>query len=190
MTPLGPTDRPLIPFEPHLLTPKATDSQGRYHAIADYHDAYKSGALTPLQVVDTILPFISQNESTTGPYRDAWVHCPDTKQLVLEAAKASTERYRRGQSLGVLDGVPIGIKDDIAVQGWSSHWGMNPYLSNPSYQPQDQSWWPVMKLLEAGAVIVGKNRMHEMGSGMSFPFQKLSSRGIDLSFFQKQVVVT
>lgn len=90
----------------------------------------------------------------------------DSVHLALEAAKASTERYAQGKPLSVLDGVPIGVKDDTDVQGWVNHWGMNPNMTNnPNYKPSDQSLWPVLKLQEAGAIVIGKNRMHELGSG-------------------------
>jgi Asp-tRNA(Asn)/Glu-tRNA(Gln) amidotransferase A subunit family amidase len=83
----------------------------------------------------------------------------------LEAAKQSTERYAQGKPLSVLDGVPIGVKDDTDVEGWVNHWGMDPNMTNPNYKPCDQSLWPVLKLQEAGAIVIGKNRMHELGSG-------------------------
>ena len=79
----------------------------------------------------------------------------------------------------MLDGVPIGVKDDTDVEGWANHWGMDPGMKdNPSYEPCEKSIWPALKLQEAGAIVLGKNRMHELGSGR---FPRLSSYITDLS---------
>lgn len=122
--------------------------------------------MTPLQVVDTLLPLIAQNQQPKGLYEDGWVTPHDSLRLVLEAAKASTERYAQGKPLGVLDGVPIGVKDDTDVEGWVNHWGMRTDMTdNHNYKPAEKSLWPVLKLQEAGAIVIGRNRMHELGSG-------------------------
>lgn len=167
MISLGFVDPPLVPFENQLLEASTRPSSERYYSVADYHAAYISGAATPLQVVDTLLPLIAQKQQPQGLYENGWVNHHDSVHLALEAAKASTERYAQGKSLGVLDGVPIGVKDDTDVEGWVNHWGMNPYMSNnPNYKPVEKSCWPVLKLQQAGAIVIGKNRMHELGSGM------------------------
>ena len=33
-----------------------------------------------------------------------------------QAAQASTQRYKEGKPLGILDGVPFGVKDDLRVK--------------------------------------------------------------------------
>lgn len=162
----GVVDPPLVPFAQRLLEPSSHRPSGKYHSVADYHAAYLSGDVTPLQVIDTLLPLIAQNQQPRGVYENGWIHPHDSVHLALEAAKASTERYAQGKPLGILDGVPIGVKDDTDVEGWVNHWGMNPHMpNNPNYKPCEKSCWPVFKLQEAGAIVIGKNRMHELGSG-------------------------
>lgn len=39
--------------------------------------------------------------------------------------------------------------------------------SNPFFKPAKKSAWPVQKLQEAGAVLVGKMAMHELGVDVS-----------------------
>lgn len=155
----------MLDFEPHLLatSDKLSKPDTRYYSIADYHESYKSGQLTPLQVAETILSLVNK----PGSYDDAWADSHGMDHLVLEAAKASTERYAAGKPLGVMDGVPVGIKDDTDVQGYINHIGMKYDESVPCFAAKTESAWPVKKLQEAGAVIIGKNRMHELGSGMS-----------------------
>ncbi|PTB68215.1 amidase [Trichoderma citrinoviride] len=166
VTPLGPTG-PMLEFEPELLTSKHTSSSSskfRYYSAADYHAVYKSGALTPLQVVETLLGLTT---AKGGKYSDAWADAHGAEKLAVEAARASTERWAAGRPLGVLDGVPVGVKDDTDVKGYVNHFGMRYNGSLPAFAVQEESAWPVKKLQEAGAVVLGKNTMHELGSDTS-----------------------
>lgn len=85
--------------------------------------------------------------------------------LALEAARASTERYARGEERGLLDGVPFGVKDDLDVEGYVCHVGMRYDAGNPFFKESTRTVWAVRKMQEAGAVMVGKLAMHELGVG-------------------------
>lgn len=154
----------MLDFEPTLLKSQYADSKARYYTASDYHEMYKSGQVTPLQVAEALLPQISRPD---GKYSDGWADNHGKDHLVLEAAKASTERYAAGKPLGVLDGVPIGVKDDTDAKGFHNHIGMKYDPSIETFKEQKESSWPVKKLQEAGAVVIGKNAMHELGSGKS-----------------------
>lgn len=158
----------MLEFEPELLTAKFTSSTGRYYSASDYHAMYKVGTTTPLKVVETLLALTKQGQSPRGTYEDAWADSYGKDHVALAAAEASTRRYAEGKSLGVLDGVPVGIKDDIDVESYVTHNGMKYDASQSFFAPRKETAWPVKKLQEAGAVVLGKNRMHEIGSGTSF----------------------
>lgn len=85
--------------------------------------------------------------------------------LARDAARASTERYAKGQERGLLDGVPFGVKDDLDVEGYVCHFGMQYDEKNPFFKKSEKSIWAVKKMEEAGAVMVGKLAMHELGVG-------------------------
>lgn len=165
VTPLGPTE-PMLPLEKELLEASHVQQDAKYHTAHDYHEMYKSGQVTPLQVVEALLPLITRGQAS-GPYQNAWVDSHGKDDLVLEAARASTERWAAGKPLGILDGVPIGVKDDTSVKGYANHNGMKYNPSVPFFKDQEESVWPVRKLQEAGAIVVGKNAMHELGSDTS-----------------------
>lgn len=64
------------------------------------------------------MPLIRRDVEGRSVHSTAWV---DSKvQIVREAAEASTRRWRDGRQLGVLDGVPFGVKDDVNVKGYVS----------------------------------------------------------------------
>lgn len=81
----------------------------------------------------------------------------------LAQAKASDERRAAGKSLGPLDGIPVGIKDTLAVKDQSLRCGskmLENYVS-----PFDATC--VAKLREAGAIIWGRLNMDEFAMGSS-----------------------
>ncbi|KYK61287.1 amidase [Drechmeria coniospora] len=163
VTPLGATG-PMLAFGPELLESKHADAKGRYYTASDYHEMYKSGRVTPLQVAEVLLPLTKANKEKPGKYEDAWADSHGKDHLALKAARASTERYAAGKHLGVLDGVPVGVKDDVDVEGYVNHFGLQYNPSIPWFKEQEESAWPVKTLQDAGAVVIGKLRMHEMGS--------------------------
>lgn len=149
-----PDDEPELNLLEHSL---------KKNSVASYRALYLSGELTPLDVVNAILPLIRRDLSPPGKYSVGWF---DVKaDQILDAAKASTERYKTHASLGPLDGIPTGVKDEYDVEGYVTSLGsVNDYTGQP---PDDDSItsWCVMKLEEAGAVIMGKLSMHEFGLG-------------------------
>lgn len=146
-----------------LSKPQPEQLPGRFYSTADYHELYKSGQLTPLQVVKALIPLISREQN--GKYASAW---SETRvEAVLAAAKAATERYRQGQPLGILDGIPIGVKEDTDVEGYTSYHGQRPEPSDPAFVPATKSLWPVAQMEAAGAIVVGTVVMHELGSDVT-----------------------
>ncbi|PHH58509.1 hypothetical protein CDD81_5546 [Ophiocordyceps australis] len=169
VTPLGPR-RGMVEFGPDLLRARFPHSPARYYSIADYHELYKSGEVTPLQLLEALLPLTKPSEGTAGPpYHDAWVDWHGKEHLALEAARASTQRYAAGKPLSILDGVPVGVKDDIAVEGYISHWGLKYDASVACFKAQEKSEWPVRKWQEAGAIVIGKLVMHQLGGETNGP---------------------
>ena len=132
-----------------------------HYTCADYHVAYKSGKLTPSEVADALLPLIRRDARPAGKHSIAFL---DSKvELVRKAAGASTERYKQGNPLGIMDGVPIAVKDELELANYKRMNGSKLDLTNPV----NETAWCVKMLEEAGAVVVGKTNMHEMGMGES-----------------------
>ncbi|KAK6850540.1 hypothetical protein PG987_000174 [Apiospora arundinis] len=150
---------------PDLAQRQPDDLAGRFYSAADYHELYRSGKLTPLQVAKALLPQISRGQEPPAKYELSWVVAHE--EIALTAAKASTERYAAGKPLGVLDGVPFGVKDDCDVKGYISHTGLKHDKSISSFIEADKTIWPVLQLEAAGGVMIGKVAMHELGTDTS-----------------------
>lgn len=159
--------------EPKQFKSLAHEVTGRYHSIADYHALYLSGKLTPLALAEALLPLIRRDVNPRSSHAVAFV---DSKvKLILQAAEASTQRYKEGKSLGLLDGIPVGVKDEQDVAGYYTFSGRKGDRS--VHEVKDQSAWPVQKWEEAGCIIMGKMNMHELGSGkLDFPPEIYGSR--------------
>ncbi|KAK3309516.1 amidase signature domain-containing protein [Chaetomium strumarium] len=152
----------MLELGPELHQPQPADLPGRFYSAADYHGLYKSGEVTPLQVAEALLPLIRRDVRPQSKYAVAWTQC--NVDEVLASAKASTDRWAAGKPLGILDGVPFGVKDDIDVKGFVSTMGMKVDKSEGYFnKPSTKTASPVQRLEEAGAIMMGKLNQHELG---------------------------
>lgn len=82
-------------------------------------------------------------------------------EVALAEARAAEEEIARGSYRGPLHGLPVGIKDNIAVAGWPTTNGSALMTDHIAREDADV----VQRLRRAGAVVVGKNNMHEWALG-------------------------
>ncbi len=75
-----------------------------------------------------------------------------TDSLALAQAKRADEEIKQGRYRGILHGIPYGTKDLMAVPGYTTTWGAEPYKN----QVIDQTATVIQKLEDAGAVLVAK----------------------------------
>ena len=86
--------------------------------------------------------------------------CPD---LAIAYAKESDARRARGESLGELDGIPFGIKDNLCLVGTETTCGSR--MLKDFIPPYTAT--AVSRLVAAGAIPIGKTNMDEFGMGNS-----------------------
>ncbi|KAK4697412.1 amidase, partial [Lecanoromycetidae sp. Uapishka_2] len=133
--------------------PKHTN---RHYTIADYHAAFETGKLTPTIVAQALLK-LAQSTEHKAAFLDI------KRDHVLAAAEDSTQRFKDGKAIGMLDGVPVAVKDEVDLKGHTKCLGAcKDYTS-----PHDITSWCVQKWMDNGAVIIGKLNMHELGLGGS-----------------------
>src|SRR5438132_1125610 len=78
----------------------------------------------------------------------------------LDDAKASEARWRAGQPKGLLDGVPVSIKDIILTKGWPTLRGSK---TVDAKGPWNDDAPATARLREHGAVLLGKTTTPEFG---------------------------
>jgi aspartyl-tRNA(Asn)/glutamyl-tRNA(Gln) amidotransferase subunit A len=79
----------------------------------------------------------------------------------LEAARPAERELLRGHVRGPLHGVPVAVKDNLAVAGWPTTNGSRLMAEHVT----DYDATVVDRLRRAGAIILGKNNMHEWAMG-------------------------
>lgn len=85
---------------------------------------------------------------------DPALHCVVTltEELALEQARRADEEITNGHYRGPLHGIPWGVKDLLAVRGYRTTWGAEPYQD----QVIDLNATVVERLEAAGAVLIAK----------------------------------
>ncbi len=81
-------------------------------------------------------------------------------EKAIADAKASEERWRRGEPKGMLDGVPVSIKDILLTQGWPTLRGSRTVEPKGPWNDDAPA---VARLREHGAVLLGKTTTPEFG---------------------------
>jgi Asp-tRNA(Asn)/Glu-tRNA(Gln) amidotransferase A subunit family amidase len=122
----------------------------------DYVKAYKEGTLTPLQAAEKVLAAIEASEKDAIPLRAFILF--DCKEI-LKQAQASTKRYKEKKPLGPLDGVPAAIKDEIDMKPYATNVGTRFIGTKPAAEDSTVA----SRLRAAGAILMGKTNMHEIG---------------------------
>lgn len=114
-----------------------------------------NGEVSPLELVEANLERIDQHNDTLKTFIS--VHADEARRV----AKASAELLAAGHPLGALHGVPIALKDNVALKG----------LTTTAGSKVLESWVPdtdatiASRLKGAGAIILGKTNMHEFAWG-------------------------
>ncbi|TMX04933.1 hypothetical protein EJD97_003718 [Solanum chilense] len=131
----------------------------RYWKIRDYTYAYKSKLTTPSQVAEHFILAIeeSNNKNPLAPLLISY----DPDEVRRQAA-ASTQRFKEGSELSILDGIFIAVKDDIDCYPYPSKGGAT-WFHELRQVKKDAVC--VSRLRNCGAVMVGKTNMHELALG-------------------------
>ncbi|MCB8965274.1 MAG: amidase [Ardenticatenaceae bacterium] len=127
-----------------------------FATIGDYAQAYRNGRTTPLAVAEKLLEAIAASEQGDKPLR-AFIAI--NRQDVLAQAQAASERIQNGQALSALDGVPVAVKDEVDMTPYPTTVGTK-FLGKA---PAEADATTVARLRAAGALLIGKANMHEIG---------------------------
>ena len=143
-----------------LCASPAASSAG-FVTARDYHRAYREKKTTPEAVADAVLASIRDSNQGRTPALRAIIACYE--EDVRRQAHSSSERWRRGQPLSCLDGVPVAIKDELDQVPYPTTVGTRVFGAQPALADAT----PVARMRAAGALLVGKANMHEMGLGVT-----------------------
>lgn len=120
-------------------------------------DLLQKGEATSEQVTRAFI----ERTKKVDPEIKAFLHYDE--EDALQQAKASDERRQKGQSKGPLDGVPIALKDNLAVKGQPLTCASK--MLGKFIAPYDGT--VIKQLKDSGAVLWGRLNMDEFAMGSS-----------------------
>ena len=139
------------------LPRKASSIKGfQFASIFDFANAYRNGSSTPEEVAKKVLDSIEASDAGDMPLKAFIAVNHDD---VMRQARESTERIKVGKPLGIFDGVPVAIKDEIDMTPYPTTVG-TAFLGKT---PAKEDATVVARLRSAGALLIGKANMHEIG---------------------------
>lgn len=128
--------------------------------IDEIHSAFKSGKLTSHQLVQLYLDRIAQYDQK-GPKINSVI---TLNPKALEDADKLDAAFKSSGFVGPLHGIPIAIKDQVDVGGLPTTMGSVVFKN---WVP-DRDSFVVANLRKAGAVILAKVTLGEMGGGDTY----------------------
>jgi aspartyl-tRNA(Asn)/glutamyl-tRNA(Gln) amidotransferase subunit A len=114
---------------------------------------FRTGSLSPVDVAQAVL----QRMEKLNPVLNAFSL---VNEALLEDAKASEARWRKGAPCGLLDGVPVSIKDLLLTKGWPTLRGSKTIDPKGPWKDDAPA---VARLREQGALLLGKTTTPEFG---------------------------
>jgi aspartyl-tRNA(Asn)/glutamyl-tRNA(Gln) amidotransferase subunit A len=138
-----------------------------YLTVRELGDQIRTRKISPVELSES---YLARSEDL-GPKLNAYATI--TRDLALKQAHAAESEIAAGDYRGPLHGVPYGLKDLIAVEGYPTTWGAKPFEN----QRFDYNATIVEKLNRAGAVLIGKVAMIELAGGLGYSSAHASLQG-------------
>jgi len=117
-------------------------------------EAYRRRSVSPVEATRLALDRITAVDPSLNAFT---LVDPDG---AIAAAREAEARWMKNEPMGLLDGVPVTIKDLLLTKGWPTLRGSKLVAKD---QPWDEDAPAVARLKEHGAVILGKTTTPEFG---------------------------
>ncbi|MEJ2634696.1 MAG: amidase [Calditrichia bacterium] len=117
-----------------------------FYSVRDLAVLLRSRKLTSVQLTKMYLDRLKKY----GPQLKCVVTL--TEDLALKQAQQADKAIAAGEYVSMLQGIPYGVKDLLALKGYPTTWGAMPYKD----QYIDETATVIKKLEDAGAVLVAK----------------------------------
>ncbi|MFO7663581.1 MAG: amidase [Chloroflexota bacterium] len=124
--------------------------------IADYAHAFRVGTVSPESVAEAILAAIADADDDPRPLH---AFRATNREDLMAQARASAQRLSDGAPLSLLDGVPVAVKDEVDQLPYGTTVGTS-FLGRT---PATMDGTIVARLRAAGAMLIGKTNMYEIG---------------------------
>ncbi|MFD0685995.1 amidase [Actinomadura fibrosa] len=129
------------------------DDELYWKSAAELGELYRSGAVSPVEVVDAVLDRMNRVDPALN------IMVTVTADQARADAKAAEQRLRSGEELPPLFGVPMTVKDLAETAGVRTTYGCTAFAE---YVPEEDAiGWGRLK--EQGVILLGKTTTPEFG---------------------------
>ncbi len=125
-----------------------------WKSVATLEKGFGKKKFSPVDVAKACLAQIYKHDGALNAM------CLLDEKATLDMAEASAKRWKKGEPLSPLDGVPVVIKDLLLVKGWPTLRGSKTISRDG---PWDADAPSVARLRESGAVFLGLTTTPEFG---------------------------
>ncbi|RKE39506.1 aspartyl-tRNA(Asn)/glutamyl-tRNA(Gln) amidotransferase subunit A [Paraburkholderia sp. BL23I1N1] len=115
---------------------------------------FRQRTLSPVEVMCAVLDRVTKLDPVVNAF------CALDEEGAMSAAGEAERRWMRGEPCGPLDGVPVSVKDLVAVAGLPTRHGS--WTTSPDRENADAP--AVARLRRAGAIPFGKTTTSEFGN--------------------------
>ncbi|HSM24330.1 MAG TPA: amidase [Anaerolineaceae bacterium] len=122
----------------------------------DYEKSYQAQTSSPISIAEQVWRNFKITNQIDSPMN---IFIAMNRDDLMRQAEEATQRLKEGRRLSPIDGVPVAIKDEIDQLPYPTTVGTS-FLGK---QPAKQDSTVVARLRTAGALLVGKTNMHEIG---------------------------
>lgn len=115
---------------------------------------FRQRSLSPVEIMCAVLDQVTKLDPVVNAF------CALDEERAMSAASDAERRWMRGEPCGPLDGVPVSVKDLVAVAGLPTRHGSR--TASPDRESADAP--AVARLRRAGAIPFGKTTTSEFGN--------------------------
>ncbi|HSQ05564.1 MAG TPA: amidase, partial [Burkholderiales bacterium] len=133
----------------------ASDEDLAFLSATEQSRLIRSRQLSPVELVRTCLERIQRYDGVLRAYITV---CAD--QALAEARRAEQD-IAAGNNRGPLHGIPFGVKDQLCTRGIRTTLGSRILADHVT----DRDATVITRLRAAGAILIGKENLHEFGKG-------------------------
>ncbi|MGE0259691.1 MAG: amidase [Alphaproteobacteria bacterium] len=117
-------------------------------------ELYRTKELSPVAAMTEALRRLETYEASLNAFV---LYDPDS---AMQAARESEARWQRGKPKGLLDGIPVALKDTLLTRGWPRLVGSRTIDPNQQWREDSPA---VARLRDSGALFFGKTTTPEFG---------------------------
>ena len=131
------------------------DADIAYMPVAELLDRYRTKAVSPVEATRAALARIEGHDGKVNAF------CHVDADGAMAAAREAEARWARGEPRGLIDGVPLGVKDTLHARGMPTRFGSRTTGDEPAKVDTSTT----LACRNHGAVLLGKTTNPEFAIG-------------------------